>query len=676
MSENERPKKLDDPWLDIAHRAFNMSTSYMDNNLRKDWDTATRHFQGRHASGSKYLKNSYRYRSKLFRPKTRSAVRNNESAAMAAFFSNMDVVSIDAVNGKDPAQIYSAEVTKQVLQVRLENDIPWFLTVMGAYQDAQVIGVVCSYQGWEYKEEIVKQQVPDPENPGGVIDVDVPVVVTDRPVVDLLPVEHVRIHPAADWRSPIKSSPYVIRLIPMYVADIKARMQQADPKTGAAKWKNLSDGEIQSVMKQTYDQTRSTRENDREDKYDHTSSQGPGELFDFDVAWVHENFVRKDGQDKVFYTLGTQYRLSDPVPIEDIYFTGDRPIVMGVCVVETHKPYPNGNVGISKDVQKELNENVNQRLDNVKLVLNKRFIAKAGAQVDIPSLVRNVPGSVTIASDPDGDVKALEWNDVTSSAYAEQDRLNLDFDDVFGAFSNSTVQSNRQMNETVGGMAMMKGTSNLVQEYNIRTFAETWAEPVLKQLLKLEQKYETDERILAIAGQKAQAMLRYGMDAQLDEMLNEDLTLKVNIGMGSTDPIMRMNLILQGMQSVATILLQPLPGLNAQEVVKEIFGRLGFPDGGRFFDFSEDNVAMQAQMMIQQLQQQLQQMAQELKNKDAELQTKILLERMEQKGEDRRQGEKLAHETKLKALELHHDAQMNRIEMVHEKSMEKKNASG
>jgi hypothetical protein len=366
----------------------------------------------------------------------------------------------------------------------------------------------------------------------------------------------------------------------------------------------------------------------------------------------------------VYYTLGTEYRLSEPVPIEEIYFTGDRPIVMGICVVETHKPYPNGIVGISKDIQKEINETANQRLDNVKLVLNKRFITKAGSQVDIPSLVRNVAGSVTIAGDVDADVRTLEWNDVTSSAYAEQDRLNLDFDDVAGSFSSSTVQSNRTMNGTVGGMAMLKGSSNLVQEYNIRTFAETWAEPVLKQLLKLEQKYETDERVLAIAGQKALAMLKYDVDPQIDDMLNEDLTLRVNIGMGSTDPMMRMNIILQGMQAVAGILAQPLPGLNPQEVVKEIFGRLGFPDGGRFFDFSEDNIAMQAQAMIQQLQQQVQMMAQQLKDKQAELDTKLLLERMEQKGDDRRLERKLAHETKLKALEMHHDAQMEALRVV------------
>jgi hypothetical protein len=207
------------------------------------------------------------------------------------------------------------------------------------------------------------------------------------------------------------------------------------------------------------------------------------------------------------------------------------------------------------------------------------------------------------------------------------------------------------MNETVGGMAMVKGTSNLVQEYNIRTFAETWAEPVLKQLLKLEQKYETDRNILAIAGEKAAAMLKYDQSPEIDELLDDDLVLRVNVGMGSTDPLMRLNLILQGMKAVAEILSQPLPGLNPQEVVKEIFGRLGFPDGGRFFDFSEENIAMQAQQYIQQLEQKLAEVTQQLKDKQAELDVKVLIETMKQKGEDRRQAREQHHETKLELME-------------------------
>ena len=85
-------------------------------------------------------------------------------------------------------------------------------------------------------------------------------------------------------------------------------------------------------------------------------------------------------------------------------------------------------------------------------------------RVNLRSLVRNIPGSFTLMDDPEKDVQVQETQDVTSSSYAEQDHLNLDFDDVARAFSGSSVQSNRNLNETVGGTSrqrMLTGNSLL-----------------------------------------------------------------------------------------------------------------------------------------------------------------------------------------------------------------------
>ena len=44
-------------------------------------------------------------------------------------------------------------------------------------------------------------------------------------------------------------------------------------------------------------------------------------------------------------------------------------------------------------------------------------------------------------------------------------------------------------------------------------------EPVIKQLIKLEQYYETDIVVLSIAAQKAQLWMRYGINEITDELL-------------------------------------------------------------------------------------------------------------------------------------------------------------
>lgn len=588
-------------YLAMAREAFSTSTTFFDASIRRQVESAIRQFQGVHPAGSKYHSETYRSRSRLFRPKTRTTIRKNEAVAAEAFFSTSDVVSITAQDDDNPMQKASADVMQSLLNYRLKKSVPWFLTVIGAYQDAQTVGVCASYQYWAYDED---KKV-------------------DRPCVDLLPVENLRIDPGANWADPINSSPYLIRLIPMYVKDVRAKMTKLDKKTGAPKWKKLEDSQILSAMNAYGDSTRMTRERGRTDSKE--QSQG---IKDFAIVWVHQNIVEVDGHDMVFYTLGTIAMLTNPVPIEQLYFHGKRPYVMGCSIIETHKIYPDGVAGITKDTQAEINEVANQRIDNVKFAMNKRYFVKRAKQVDLRSLTRNVPGSVTMVTDLD-DVKVQETNDVTSSAYQEQDRLNLDFDDIAGAFSQSSVQSNRKLNETVGGMGMLSNNANQVSGYQLRTFVETWVEPVLGQLILLEQHYETDEVLLSMAGKQADLVQKFGMDAVTDDLLMQELTLNVNVGIGATNPQDQINNFMKAMQNLRALLeggtLEKY-GLEVGEVIKELFGKLGYKDGGRFFNTEQQDPALTAaQNTIQQLQQELAQkvspemVAKQIEKLDAEI---------------------------------------------------------
>jgi hypothetical protein len=62
--------------------------TYFDNNYRKQWEDNLRMFQSKHPRDSKYMSEAYKYRSRIFRPKSRSVVRKNEATAALAFFSN------------------------------------------------------------------------------------------------------------------------------------------------------------------------------------------------------------------------------------------------------------------------------------------------------------------------------------------------------------------------------------------------------------------------------------------------------------------------------------------------------------------------------------------------------------------------------------------------------------
>lgn len=584
--------------LQMARHAFDSSTTYFDSSIRNQIESALRQFQGVHPQGSKYHTDGYRARSKLFRPKTRATVRKNESSAAQAFFTTSSVVFVKPEDDADKAQQAGAAVQQALMNHRLKKSIPWFLTCIGAYQDAQTVGVCISYNHWIY----------DPKKK------------VDKPVIELQPVENIRIDPGANWTDPINSSPYVIRMIPMYVKDVKARMKAPDPKTNQPRWKEHDDAAILKAVQGYSDSTRITRERGRTDSKDQAST-----ITDFSIVWVHQNIIEVDGVDMLWYTLGTTALLSDPVTLESVYWHGVRPFTMGMCVIETHKVYPDSPVTITKDIQAEINEVTNQRIDNVKFAMNKRYFVKRNKQVDIRSLVRNVPSSVTMMDDPEKDVMVQDTPDVTSSSYQEQDRLNLDFDDVAGAFSPSSIQANRRLNETVGGMTMIDAKANQVDAYQLHTFVQTWVKATLEQLRLLEQFYETDERLLAMAGRMAG--LPEGSD--IDAILMMDSYVDVDVGIGSSNPQDKINNFMLAMGNLRDILADgqlERYGLDVSEVIKELFGNMGYQDGDRFFSTEDEDPRLTAaKATIEQLMQQLAQkvdpelVAAQIRKLDAEI---------------------------------------------------------
>ncbi len=585
-------------WLKLAKDAYSRSTNYFDNNYRKQFEDNLRRFQSKHPKDSKYNSDAYKYRSRIFRPKTRSVIRKNEATGALAFFSNPDVVSIDPVNEDDPMQVASSVVMKELLQYRLTKTIPWFLTVIGGFQDAMAVGLVASMQTWKYRTK----KLP-PETRYGHHDVLGPIsfqhtpekVIEDKPWVDLFPVENIRFDPAAHWYDVVATSPYVILQLPMYVNDVLDNMDTEDRE--GRKWKTLSKDTVLQARVQGLDPLRVARNDGKEDRESLTS-----EVNEFDVVMVHLNFIRNDDETYAYYTLKAEHLLTDPMPLEEMFkhcTDGRPPVQIGFCVLETHKPVPTSLSGLGAELQNETNEVANQRLDNVKYVLNKRSIVRRGANVDIESLLRNVPGGVTMANDVERDIREVSWPDVTSSSYQEQDRINVDMDELVGNFAQGSVMTNRKLNETVGGMRIMAQGANMLTEYTIRVFVETWVEPVLRQLIKMEQTYETDEVVLAIAAQKAKLFQKFGMNQVTDHLLAQELTLSVNVGMGATDPDTRLQRFIQTLGMYNQIATQGSPDQNLPEIRKQLFGLAGFRDAARFFNPQVDPHVQKAMQMMQ-----------------------------------------------------------------------------
>jgi len=569
----------DSYWIQRARSSYQSSQTWFDTSVRRRMEDNMRLFNSDHPRGSRYREQAYAKRSQLFRPKTRSGVRKIEAATSAAFFATQDAVSCTAPNPNDKRQRKAADVQKELLNYRLNQDIPWYITCLGAMQDAAKQGVVISKQEWNYREVDTAYDEDSYDELTGELTGSRTTyersTIADHPDIRLRPVENIRFSPAADWRNPLQTSPYLIDMEPWFVGDVMEYAKQGKQGKYGTEFRKLSMDEIRSGLKQSYDPVRQAREGQREDRYEEAASDIP----DNDIVWVHHNYIRIDGEDWYYATIGTEIMLStEPVPASETTPLKERPYVLGMATIETHKTYPAGLVELGRPVQEEINDLTNLRIDNIRHIISPRYFIKRGTSIDVRSLMRNIAGGVTAMEDPQNDVNIRQIADTTSSSFQEQDRLGVEFDELIGTFNQSTVANNSRVTEKVGNTAMLGESANQVTEMTIRILGETWVEPALQQIMELERNLESDEVVLAIVGQRMnvhpEAVFR---------MLDMPVKVKVNVGFGATNPQRRLQKVAMAFQTLKEIDETWVQEADKGEVITEVLGAVGYKSAERFF---------------------------------------------------------------------------------------------
>lgn len=579
-----------DKLLQLARAAEDQSVIFINQHQRERWIRSMKAVKSEHHSGSKYLKEAYRNRSRVFRPKTRSALRKTMTAAANALFSTGDVIALSAVNESDDFHVASAALKQELLNYRLSrvsrrNGVRWFQTCMGALYNAETIGVCISKQTWKYRKEVIPARGGQPERT---------IVMMDRPGVDLLKPENCFCDFNADWTDPAQTSPYFIIKYQMSPEDAWD-MIQGQGGNGAIEWMPDVDIETLRANGGGQDATAAGIRAARNDGRD-PSQQASGP---FRQIWLREVFMRFEGRDLVFWTLDNLRLLSKPIPTVDAYpaFSGERPIAMGVGALEPFVIYPQSKVDSLQPLQQEVNDQANLRLDHMKQVVAPPAKVLRGKRVDTQQVQRRSPNSY-IMLDAMTDLEWANIPDLPQGAFVENNYMNADFDDLAGNFNGSSVQTNRSLNETVGGMRLLAGSADQIGQFDITVFVETWVEPVVWQLLKLEEMYESDATVLAIAGEKAKLFEKFGLDSVTDELLTRECHLTVKVGVGSSsEPQMELQKIIGAFGAASQILMPfiqggvikpPVP--RTEEIVNVVFGKAGVADGAeRFFSFIPDD---------------------------------------------------------------------------------------
>jgi hypothetical protein len=587
-------------WLQLAQSNYITGKDYQEAALTEQWEKNADHFNSKHFRRSAYNSRMSKGRSSIFRPLSRAAERSSSAQAAAAFFSNMEIIDVEPENKNDPEQMFSAKVVKKMVEYYLDKKIKWYLTLMGAWQDTRVYGPCCSFTDWRFKKKETEEEIPElningtASTDGRTVTTKTTVIEKDEPYINLIPPENLILDPACDWRDPINTSPYVVYLSSMPLVDVQTKMKSGE-------WHEYSQEDILSASKLTYDAVRQAREgSNRPDKHD------VQERTEFKSIWVHYNFARIDGEEYFYATLGTQFMLTDAVPLEKEYPIGVRPFTYGFSVIEAHKFSPSSPTEIISGLQTGVNDLANLRIDNIKLALNKRYILRRGAPIDLEALMRSVPGGGVFTDDVEKDIKVLDTRDVTGSSYREQERLETESNDITGSSMGSAVQNNRNLNQTVGGMEMLAEGQSALMDMDTRTFAESWVKPQLELLVQNIQMFAPDEAIQALAIEGADKELDYFQrfdfsddeeggkakrtmtESIMSRVLKDKMTVKVNVGLGATSPQRKVQTLLG---AVGAIVQLPSQGMNLDEdaIAKELFTASGYQDGNRFIKSEDPN---------------------------------------------------------------------------------------
>jgi len=667
QADDDKKKELSDPrmfYVNLAREARDASVSYFEVTRQRELQDSLDNFASRHPSGSRYWTKGYEDRSRMFQPKTRIVARQLEEEAAQTFFSSEDLISVKPVNVNSQEDQFYASVHERMLKRRFEDDLPFFEMVIGGVQDAFKQGDVISAVGWESEEEmqpigaydsnVFDGETGDMLHSQGDMRME-PSIKYNRPTFRLIPLEHIHIDPGANWADPIGTSPFVIEDIPMHIGNVKSRMTGLGTPNG---WYEYPETQILSatVKSDTQEALRAKRQGDT---IDPMTQQGYRTVSDHKMVMVHRVIMQIDGEDFLWYTLGNLLILSDPIPLREAVLwlgEGERDYQWGFSQLETHRTYKPGIGELFKDLQGEVNVERNARADAIAQALARRYKIRRDSVTDYESLENMVTGGYYEVEEMD-DVEQEQWSEIPGSSFFNEDRLANDLAAMGGSFDQGGIASQRNMNETVGGMRMASTAAGRSRSYIILTITATWWKKVCEDLLKMEKAFATEDEIID-AVDEVLADKEQVPDLQPSEIMEVKTRVSVNMRLG-TDPMTRVGNLMgftdQFMQTPFA------PRIDYESLYKEGAGAVGFGDGDRFILPAQDDDPEK-----EQLRQQIAELEQMLETKQVETQAKVQVAEINQRG--RMEQIEAQERTKIMIADLEHQIEQSEVDVKEAKT--------
>lgn len=195
--------------------------------------------------------------------------------------------------------------------------------------------------------------------------------------------------------------------------------------------------------------------------------------------------------------------------VENPYFHGQLPIVYGVDYPYPGELYGMGEIEPLDRIQRAINAVLNQRLDNVQLVLRNMWKVKKNSGVDMHTLV-SAPGNIVTTDDMDA-IEAFVVPDVTGPTFVQTMNYLTSAMQNGSAITDYTQgidTSQNTGNKTATGIRLIQQEANAQFKLKIQLFNCMVIERIANQWKDLRIQYTTETQKVRILGRNDVKYLR------------------------------------------------------------------------------------------------------------------------------------------------------------------------
>lgn len=413
------------------------------------------------------------------------------------------------------------------------------------YKCAIMYGTAISKQTWKYKEkmimsrEMTEHEVLMDDGTTVMIPLRVPVqkkkVVYDAPDMKNIPIETFFFDPSA---ADVDDSPYCIQ---EYFKELH-ELQQGEKEGYYKNISKISEEKQDGALKARFD----------------ASGLTIGDMANGVRLWEYWT-------DDWCVTLANK---STVIRVEENpYFHRRKPFTRWVAVAMPNEFYGKSMVETLVDLQSELNTIRNQRIDNVSLALNRMFLIAKGSGIDIDQLKSRPNGFIEV-DDVDKDIKELIVQDVTSSAYRDEEITKTDMDVTSGVHNQDRGQAGERR-ETATTATLLSSASSERFRMQILLMEEDSLTDLGRQLAELNKQFLDDDTYIIITSEDGTASTVPVSFEDID--IDYDIMASGTATDATVNKEVRKGQLIQLMSTAVNN-----PAVNQPELLKQIFKEFDF----------------------------------------------------------------------------------------------------